>query len=320
MIDLRTQSNLISTTSYGISGQQFTPGPNNTFDVCYMQAVSGGMQWATLVGCFLIFYCYWLSRGEVLWNVLLVHAISGFVGTLIEDAFIGAGLCAIQNPSLAIMLAVNEVNWTLHEGTTVYYSFLKTAVIITSQRAKRAAVLFLFLLFLVFAGCRAYIGFLRFTQNMLTSPEIEAAHAYAYISWGIADLMILVLLCWNVWVHVKASGKGGSSKVITTLMMSSVPRIAVIFFNTLSVVITGAFHNSSKGNRTLSNFTTLIWLIKGTYPFILLMDMIMTKSMINDVLADADNLPSSNGSIIRGGAKPTNRGGTGSVSGLSMVA
>jgi hypothetical protein len=42
-----------------------------TFDVCWMNSINGGMQWSTLIGCFLIFYCYLFSRGEVLWNVLV---------------------------------------------------------------------------------------------------------------------------------------------------------------------------------------------------------------------------------------------------------
>jgi hypothetical protein len=57
-----------------------------------------------------------------------------------------------------------------------------------------------------------------------------------------------------------------------------------------AVVLSGAFQSTRA--YTLMNFSRFLWLVKGTYPFILLLDMIMTKSMINDVLADPDNVPS----------------------------
>jgi hypothetical protein len=60
-----------SFSSYVLANNTFNADANNTFDACWMEAISGGMQWATLVGCFLIFYAYMLSRGEVLWNVLV---------------------------------------------------------------------------------------------------------------------------------------------------------------------------------------------------------------------------------------------------------
>jgi hypothetical protein len=68
----------------------------------------------------LIFYAYIARPGASktpLWNVLLLHAFTGFFGSLIENVFIAK---SISNPSenWSILLGLNEANWIFHESTT----------------------------------------------------------------------------------------------------------------------------------------------------------------------------------------------------------
>ncbi|KAJ3417606.1 hypothetical protein HDV05_000063 [Chytridiales sp. JEL 0842] len=252
--------------------------PPPTFDICYMHAVSGGLQFTTLLGCSLIFYVFSFSKREVLWQILLVHAISGFAGTLIESAYSALGLCALSTSGLAWLLAVNEINWVLHEATTVYYSLIKTTVIFTSRPTlKKVLNYFMLTLFLLFAGLRANIGRLRYSFNTLQNEDIRHAHSYAFIVWGVADLIIVTLLVINVRDIVSKSYGSGGGRLVQTLLNSSIPRISIIFFNTLCIVVVGQIQNP---NPTLKNFNSFLWLLKGGFPIILLLDILMTKSML----------------------------------------
>ncbi|KAJ3193604.1 hypothetical protein HK101_004538 [Irineochytrium annulatum] len=254
------------------------PAPMS-FDECWMVPISGGLQWSTLVGCSLILYCYAFSKGELLWRVLSFHAISGLFGMLMETSFSAARLCGNDNPAIAAIILVNEVNWIVHESTTVLYSFIKTAVILTSDAVKRGFQILMLVLFIVFAALRVNIGRLRYSHNTLMDNDIEQAHSYAFVVWGIADLIIMVLLVWNVHEHIARSVNQRSSAVLTTLMSSSVPRIAVIFLNTLAIVIIGQLFST---NPTVRNVNAFIWLVKGAYPAILLLDILLTRSLLQD--------------------------------------
>ncbi|KAJ3105205.1 hypothetical protein HDU97_008359 [Phlyctochytrium planicorne] len=233
----------------------------------------------------------------------MVHAASGFFGTLMETAFIGAKDCNINNGSLAYILLFNECNWILHEATTVWYSYIKTSVIFTSDTLKKVFMFINGFLLLVFAVLRINIGRLRFSANSLDNDDIQTAHSYAFLVWGAADLIILGLLCYNVWDHVKRRSNKESKGMIMTLMNSSVPRIAIIFFNTLFIVIIGQLKKPLP--KTLDNFHSFLWLVKGTYPMILLLDILMTKSMLiaqrDKSAASGKQRSTRRGDIIGGG-------------------
>ncbi|KAJ3096783.1 hypothetical protein HDU96_000646 [Phlyctochytrium bullatum] len=270
-----TSNDTINTIANAILANATT---SKTFDQCWMDAVDGGLQWSTLVGCFLIAYCFLFSKGELLWRVLMAHAISGFAGTLMETSFIAARTCGIQNTSLAYIILANELNWTIHEATTVFYSYIKTSVIFTSDALRRGFMYLMIALGVAFAVLRVNIGRLRFTENQLMSSHIANAHSYAFVVWGVADLVILFLLVWNVMDHIKRRVTAQSRSMIMTLLNSSIPRIAVIFFNTLAIVVVGQLPTPL--SPTLANFNNFLWLVKGSYPMILLLDILMTKTML----------------------------------------
>ncbi|KAJ3327843.1 hypothetical protein HDU76_011027, partial [Blyttiomyces sp. JEL0837] len=215
----------------------------------------------------------------------LVHAISGFMGELIEDAYIGTVNCELTNPIFAYLLLFNEINWTLHESSTVYYSFIKTRIVIINKTVEKAMEITMIVLFVAFVALRANIARLRFTHNVLMDDDIRTAHSYAYIAWGFADLVVLVLLVWNVLDQMRNLSNAGG-RMVKTLMHSSVPRIGVIFINTLCIVITSYIES---GDTTLQNFSVFLWLVKGTYPIILLLDILMTRFLLYNI---SDHEPS----------------------------
>ncbi|KAI9322956.1 hypothetical protein DFJ73DRAFT_785589 [Zopfochytrium polystomum] len=233
--------------------------PQTSFDVCWLEPINAGLQWSTLVGCALILYCFSFSvRGQTLWVVLLVHAL--------------------YNP-LAWALAVNEVNWVLHESSTVYYSYVKTMVVIRSGTLKKILKILLILIFAGFVGCRANIGRLRYMYNQLMNDDIELAHNYAFLVWSAADLMLMVLLALNVvdYAKKKIEATKDGIHMVQTLLSSSIPRFAVIFANT--IITSGGSssdqsragsiplrQNASQSSRHAHSTSSVILMPEGVLP------------------------------------------------------
>ena len=61
----------------------------------------------------------------------------------------------------------------------------------------------MFLLFIPFAVFRIQIGVLRVAYNMTGNAAISLAHAYAFIFWGIADLIVMVMLVMYTFQYVR---------------------------------------------------------------------------------------------------------------------
>jgi hypothetical protein len=141
-------------------------------------------------------------------------------------------------PNDQYLLGLNEVNWIIHESTTVLYSYLKVEVIIRNEAIKRAVKAVMFGIFLAFAACRINIGVLRVIYSVTGNAAIGQAHSYAFICWGLADLIVLGLLISNA-LSLQKTSNVASKKTITALLTSSIPRIAIIIINTLVIVVIG---------------------------------------------------------------------------------
>jgi hypothetical protein len=127
-----------------------------------------------------------------------------------ETGFQAARASGNTDPSLAYIIAVNEINWILHEATTVLYSLLKTTAIIRTDGLRRFVYGLMGVSFVIFAALRINIGRLRYDHNTLGDADIAAAHSYAFIVWGLADLFVLIMLLINVAEHIKTSGQSVS--------------------------------------------------------------------------------------------------------------
>jgi hypothetical protein len=127
-----------------------------------------------------------------------------------ETGFQAARASGNADTNLAYIIAFNEINWILHEATTVLYSLLKTSAIIRTNGLRRFVYGLMTVSFVIFAALRINIGILRFVHNTLGNTEIALAHSYAFIVWGLADFFVLVLLLVNVAEHIKNSGQSVS--------------------------------------------------------------------------------------------------------------
>ncbi len=150
-----------------------------------------------------------------------------------------------------------------------------------SEKTKRVVKAFLFLTFLAFAACRINIGALRVYASQVKNADIALAHSYAYICWGLADLVILGLLIANAY-HLQKNSTGAAKQRITVILTSSIPRIGVIIANTLVIVVIGNIPESNYSDAT-RNMNTLCWMMKGVYPLVLLIDMLMTKESLTNI-------------------------------------
>ncbi|KAJ3258149.1 hypothetical protein HK103_003967 [Boothiomyces macroporosus] len=232
-----------------------------------------GLSSVQTVCTFYIIYAYCLYTRKPLWHVLIVHAVTGMLGTFIENSFIAK---TVSNPTenWAILLGLNEVNWILHESGTVLYSLLKLEVIVSHSKYKQVLRIIMMICFVAFAICRVNIGYHRVKDDTTMNPEIAKAHSYAFLVWGIADLILFGLLIANTLNQLKVNANRG---LITVLFKSSVPRFMFIIANTFVIVILGQMTTLNEGQANLNN---LVWVFKGSYPLVLLFDLITTRDML----------------------------------------
>jgi len=217
---------------------------------CWMGQINTGLNWVQMVGCVLIIYGYALSTPKPLWKILLAHAASGFFGTFLETCFLANKACE-TGTYVAILLGLNEINWIIHEASTVVYSLLKVAPVLAmdepsgdSLKHTRKVFMAVFgVLFLVFSAFRINIGVLRVQEDNVGSIDISIAHSRAFIVWGIADLIILGLIIKNL---NKESVKTDAAfaNIVKDVLKSSIPRILIICVNTFGIVIVGQLYKS----------------------------------------------------------------------------
>ncbi|KAJ3317017.1 hypothetical protein HDV06_002207 [Boothiomyces sp. JEL0866] len=232
-----------------------------------------GLSSVQTVCAFYVIYAYCIYTKKSLWHVLIVHGITGLLGTLVENSFIAK---TISNPeeNWGLLLGLNEINWILHESTTVLYSMLKLETIVTNSRHKLYLRIFMTMCFVAFAACRMNIGYHRVQDDTTGNFVIAKAHSYAFIVWGTADLVLFGLLIANTLKQMKANASKG---FILVLFKSSIPRFLFLIMNTFIIVVLGQLATLNEGQ---ANLNSLVWTFKGSYPLVLLFDVITTRDML----------------------------------------
>jgi hypothetical protein len=245
-----------------------TPSFNTALLQTYTTAGLPSLTWGQSVACVLILYAYMISNKKLNWNILLLHAISGFFGTMIEgtmieNTFIAKGMCC-PTENWAILLGLNEICWIVHESTTVIYSLVKLETVIINQKIKLGLRAIMGLLFIGFCVFRIQIGVLRVANNTTGNKAIGVAHANAFIFWGLADLIIFGLLVWNAQAEISKYENSQTATLFMVLMQSSVPKLMIIVGNTFLIVIVGNLQGDQP--QSVSDLNTFIWSVKGAYP------------------------------------------------------
>jgi hypothetical protein len=234
------------------------------FETAWLQTYAGsGLAWVQSCSCVLVMYAYMISNKKFNWKVLFAHAVTGFFGTMIENVFIAKKMCCM-NENWAILSGLNEINWIIHETTTVVYTQVKLETVIMNQRIKTVLRSLMCLLFVGFLIFRIQIGVLRVQYNTTGNSLIGEAHSNAFIFWGLADLIIFGLLIYNAQIEITKHEKSQSASLFAVLTQSSIPKLFVIVLNTILIVIVGQIRGTP--SQGISNLNTLIWSIKGTYP------------------------------------------------------
>ncbi|KAI8619595.1 hypothetical protein BC830DRAFT_1103639 [Chytriomyces sp. MP71] len=263
-----------------------------TFELCWMTSINSGLNWSQLTGCFFLLYCFVFADKKLLWNVLLAHALTGFAGILVETLFSALRCNGNSDPKLAYLLALNEINWIIYEASTVLYSYIKTRTAIRSRMTLKFFNGFMTAAFFIFIALRANIGYLRFSSNTLMNASISRAHSYAFIVWGTSDLTIFGLMIYWTWNQMQKENVFENVSLLTfnsiftrvqeplgkILVKSSLPRITILCVNTFSIVILAQIREPLSAIQ--SSFNMFVWMVKGTYPAILMLDILLTKEML----------------------------------------
>jgi hypothetical protein len=262
--------------------------PEKTFGSVFLGVyVNSGLSWVQTVGCIWAIYGFLISNRKRLWQILFVHAITGLLGIFIQTYY-WTILIIDEKKNYAILLGLNEIMWIVHESSVVLYSLLKLEPVITRQIVKKSLRISLVLLGILYAGFRIAIGVVRVQNLTAESSLISELHSYAFLCWGFADLVLFGILCKFTLDHWRDSQKN-LGEIFVTLFKSSIPRFLILIFNTFAIVILGHNKNPSQFDKDLGK---LVWAIKGTYPIILLFDLMSTKNLLLMVNTDSKVLSS----------------------------
>ncbi|KAJ2994535.1 hypothetical protein HDV02_001513 [Globomyces sp. JEL0801] len=260
------------------------------FVTLYLNELCKGRQWLQTSGCILVIYGYFVSNKKLLWKVLLWHGISGLMAILVESFFVAKkGCCSSENWSF--LLGFNEISWIIHEYSTVIYSAIKLETILMKSMHKKILRGILGVCFFGFSVFRVLNGIARVQTNDVNNSLTRQAHSDAFLFWGIADMVILVLLVMNA-INIKSDSFQTNDPIVSTLFKSSIPRLLIIVINTLILVVVGYTYR----DHSPSGIAELAWAIKGSYAMILLFDMHTTKDML---LAASNDLVTSKNTTDR---------------------
>jgi hypothetical protein len=213
------------------------------------------------IGCIFIIFAFLSSSRRLYWQIVLVHAISGILGTAIENIYLAKQMCC-SDENWSVLLGINEIFWIVHEATTVAYSVAKLEIAVSSKRIKLLLRMGLGLLLIPFGFYRIQIGIHRVRLNLLDHDLIARAHSNAFVFWGIADLVVFGLLMLNT--YQKVSPQVPPSSPYQALLGTSIPKLLVISINTILIVIFGQL--TTPIAQDWVNLNRLVWAIKGTYP------------------------------------------------------
>ncbi|KAJ3357897.1 hypothetical protein HDU91_005356 [Kappamyces sp. JEL0680] len=240
------------------------------------ELTNSGMAWTQIIGCFWLFFAFCISNKKFLWQILFVHAVTGFLGSFVENTFLSVKQI---NPasSVGILLGFNEICWILNESSTAIYSLTKLETIL-QDKARNYVRIAIGIMLLGYAGCRVAIGILRTNENSVGSDDISAMHSYAFLFLAIIEMIIFCLLAYSTVKHLQSFSDRRIGDLMKTLFTSSIPRFLIIVLNTIVIVICGQFYSSP--SQTVKDVNDLAWAIKGSYPIILLFDVLTTKNKL----------------------------------------
>jgi hypothetical protein len=178
-----------------------------------------------------------------------------------------------------IMLGLGEIFLIINESAVVLYSLLKLEVAIPSEKVKRGLRIFLFICFLGFSAGRIWDGVIRVQYRTTSNSETKKIQGIAFIFWGLADTAIFGLLGWVTLYHVRKSGDQVAS-VVRTIMTSSLPRLFIIAFTTILMIIIGV--TEQPDNVDLQNFYMILIAVKCSYPVCLIALTLTNCSLLVD--------------------------------------
>ncbi|KAI8892203.1 hypothetical protein BC833DRAFT_612388 [Globomyces pollinis-pini] len=237
----------------------------------YLATQKGGY-WLLTFASLSVMYCYGISDKSMLWKVMLINGLSGLTAITIQEIYQAKRLCC-STEKWAFLLFINEIFWIIHEITTVMYSLFKVEILLNQER-KRMVRYMMFGLSILYTITRFILGYVRFEEDTLVGTRINQIQSYSYLIWLLADLLLLILLSYSIYLHMNSTHQK-TWEMIVTLSYSSIPRLLIIMLTTLMIV----FLCQSPGSLD-SDVLRLAWAIKSGFPFILLLDIHITKDLL----------------------------------------
>jgi hypothetical protein len=181
----------------------------------------------------MIFYTMCFQNFEKMWQILFYNALFGFIAQFFTNLYY-AQPCAGYDPTiLPYLLLINEFNWWMVEVTTLYYSYMKTSVVVKSAKSRRTLDIIMYIMFALSFISKTYSGVVKFQEGKDLDATVLAAQVPAAVVSALTDSVILVLLIINFAEATKNVESRSTMSIMKTLLQSSLPRITVIIMTNL---------------------------------------------------------------------------------------
>lgn len=185
----------------------------------------------------LVGYMYLRVGHGKYWKTMFYASILGLCGALCEHITVVMVCSKEYQGKLFIIFWLQEIFWILCEYAIPYLNLIKIQAI--SQTRETVILKYvLVVLFVCFATARVYIGYLRYTEEILFENEIYKWHGVAFGIMSLADILCTIFILREITNIIKREKeKHNTEKTLSEYIRRSSYAI-LLLVDACSVVLT----------------------------------------------------------------------------------
>ncbi|OUM67369.1 hypothetical protein PIROE2DRAFT_5232 [Piromyces sp. E2] len=213
------------------------------------------------------------------WKILYYSAVAGIIGGFVEYGTV-AYVCSeadVETPrKIIVPFIFEEPFWVVKEYAVPFLNLIKWKAIRKTKRMERIMNILIWGIFVFFVASRVYIGYVRMTTGLLTTPRSKYGHTAAYGITALADLICTFAILYSVRKNKKEVLN--SSNIVIDRYIKHSGYIFLLLIDLNSIIL--SFFNFSTEvfkSQLPSSYINLFLSIKAGYILILACDAVVFK-------------------------------------------
>jgi len=244
---------------------------------------SDSFLYAYILQIILIIYMYSCVGSGRYWKIMLAGAIFGVYGAMVEHVGT-AWLDAAANDNHEAKKAYycyffSEIGWIATEFCIPYLNLIKLNTL-TQTKLIKIVNYAIFILFILFAGSRFCIGYLRVSEHSLYNTAIYHAHGVAFGITAVADGLLSILIFIELNKSAKKTKKedgGETFNLLSSFKKSSLFILFVVDLMSVILAILSIFSGISPFGDPIKKLIKPFHALKSNFILILAVDAFIFK-------------------------------------------